>query len=82
MTKEDCKFRGRDCSHRSTLDEEYPICRYILGQVNGRINDKSHVARRCHKHYLEEGREHHCFIALIGCGCFMPDEGTDAQKLG
>ena len=74
MTKEDCICRGRACTLRFSVDEEYPICSRILGQLNGRFNDKSHIARKCRKHYLEEGREHNRYIELIGCGCFMPDE--------
>ena len=52
MTKEDCKGRGRACSVRLSVEEEYPVCRRILEQENGRTNDKSHAARLCRGHYL------------------------------
>ena len=73
LNKNNCPSRGKACTHRFTIDEEYPICRRLLGQLNGRIYDRNHVARFCRKHCLEEEVEFKYQIEMIACGCFMPE---------
>lgn len=80
MKNEKCPGRGRACTHRFTLDEEYPICRRLLRQLNGRLYDKNQAARFCRKHVLDEQVEFGYSIETIGCGCFMT-EGCDKQNV-
>ena len=74
MGREHCPHMGRECLGRVTLDEKYPICKRILGQLTGSIQDKSHLYRKCQKHVCGVIGRDQCTVEMAWCGCFGPDE--------
>ena len=69
-----CPHIGRPCMGRMNLDEKYPICKRILGQLTGRIYDKSHQYRKCQEHVCAPECKRQSLVELSWCGCFGPDE--------
>ena len=79
MTKENCPNFGRPCMARLTLDEEYPVCKRILGQLMGSIRDKGHNCRKCQKHVCGVIGRDNCTVEMAWCGCFGPDEDDEGE---